>query len=96
MFLRESYQPMLTLGRLCHLLISVDNESMALEEFIIDLCEESVNSALLVGGHGSEALHCGFIIANTLFQDFLALPNLPSRPVRRSNLELVQDLYENL
>lgn len=36
-------------NRLCHLLISVDNESMALEEFIIDLCEESVNGALLVG-----------------------------------------------
>jgi hypothetical protein len=35
--------------RLCHLLISIDNESMALEEFIIDLCEESVNGALLVG-----------------------------------------------
>jgi phosphatidylinositol 4-kinase B len=34
--------------RLCHLLVSVDNESMALEEFIIDLCEESVNGALLV------------------------------------------------
>jgi len=30
------------------MLISVDNESMALEEFILDLCEESVNSALLV------------------------------------------------
>jgi hypothetical protein len=39
-------------NRLCHLLISIDNESMALEEFIIDLCEESVNGALLVGiGH---------------------------------------------
>lgn len=36
-------------NRLCHLLISIDNESMALEEFIIDLCEESVNGALLVG-----------------------------------------------
>ncbi|KAF2101012.1 phosphatidylinositol 4-kinase PIK1a [Rhizodiscina lignyota] len=35
------------LPQLCHLLISVDNESMALEEFIIDLCEESVNGALL-------------------------------------------------
>ena len=34
--------------RLCHLVVSVDNESMALEEFIIDLCEESVNAALLV------------------------------------------------
>ncbi|TLD05654.1 phosphatidylinositol 4-kinase pik1-like, partial [Venturia nashicola] len=29
------------LPQLCHLLISIDNESMALEEFIIDLCEES-------------------------------------------------------
>lgn len=37
------------LPQLCHLLISIDNESMALEEFIIDLCEESVNGALLVG-----------------------------------------------
>ena len=37
------------LPQLCHLLISLDNESMALEEFIIDLCEESVNGALLVG-----------------------------------------------
>lgn len=36
------------LPQLCHLLISVDNESMALEEFIVDLCEESVNGALLV------------------------------------------------
>lgn len=36
------------LPQLCHLLVSVDNESMALEEFILDLCEESVNSALLV------------------------------------------------
>jgi hypothetical protein len=37
------------LPQLCHLIISVNNESMALEEFILDLCEESVNSALLVG-----------------------------------------------
>ena len=36
------------LPQLCHLLISVDNESMALEEFIIDLCEEAVDGALLV------------------------------------------------
>lgn len=36
------------LPQLCHLIISVDNESMALEEFILDLCEESVNAALLV------------------------------------------------
>jgi phosphatidylinositol 4-kinase len=38
-----------SLPQLCQLLVSVDNESMALEEFILDLCEESVNAALLVG-----------------------------------------------
>lgn len=36
------------LPQLCHLVISIDNESMALEEFLLDLCEESVNGALLV------------------------------------------------
>ena len=36
------------LPQLCHLIISVDNESMALEEFLLDLCEESVSAALLV------------------------------------------------
>ncbi|KAI9823790.1 MAG: hypothetical protein M1819_001137 [Sarea resinae] len=35
------------LPQLCHLIVSVDNESMALEEFILDLCEESVSGALL-------------------------------------------------
>lgn len=35
------------LPQLCHLIISVDNESMALEDFILELCEESVNAALL-------------------------------------------------
>ncbi|KAK3369171.1 kinase-like domain-containing protein [Lasiosphaeria ovina] len=35
------------LPQLCHLVISVDNESMALEEFLLDLCEESVTAALL-------------------------------------------------
>ncbi|KAH6694023.1 phosphatidylinositol 4-kinase PIK1 [Plectosphaerella plurivora] len=34
------------LPQLCHLIISVDNESMALEEFLMDLCEESVTAAL--------------------------------------------------
>ena len=37
------------LPQLCHLLVSHDNESMALEEFILDLCQESVSGALLVG-----------------------------------------------
>lgn len=36
------------LPQLCHLLVSSDNESMALEEFILDLCQESVSGALLV------------------------------------------------
>ncbi|KAJ1337657.1 phosphatidylinositol 4-kinase B [Microdochium nivale] len=35
------------LPQLCHLIISVDNESMALEEFLLELCEESVSAALL-------------------------------------------------
>ncbi|KAI5459933.1 kinase-like domain-containing protein [Mariannaea sp. PMI_226] len=35
------------LPQLCHLIISVNNESMALEEFLLDLCEESVTAALL-------------------------------------------------
>nr|OQO21791.1 hypothetical protein B0A51_09593 [Rachicladosporium sp. CCFEE 5018] len=35
------------LPQLCHLIVSVDNESMALEEFVVDLCEESVGGALL-------------------------------------------------
>lgn len=47
-------------NRLCHLLISVDNESMALEEFIIDLCEESVNGALLVGAVSPTVAHCAY------------------------------------
>ena len=37
-----------SLPQLCQLLVSLDNESMALEEFIFDLCEESVNASLLV------------------------------------------------
>ncbi|KAL9058470.1 MAG: hypothetical protein Q9162_001766 [Coniocarpon cinnabarinum] len=32
------------LPQLCHLLVSNDNESMALEEFILDLCQESAQS----------------------------------------------------
>ncbi|PKS09992.1 hypothetical protein jhhlp_004616 [Lomentospora prolificans] len=35
------------LPQLCHIIISVHNESMALEEFVLDLCEESVTAALL-------------------------------------------------
>ncbi|KKA28280.1 hypothetical protein TD95_001845 [Thielaviopsis punctulata] len=35
------------LPQICHLIISLDNESMALEEYLLDLCEESVTAALL-------------------------------------------------
>ncbi|KAF9737619.1 hypothetical protein PMIN03_000210 [Paraphaeosphaeria minitans] len=52
------------LPQLCHLLISVDNESMALEEFIIDLCEESVNGALLT-----------FWLFQTYLHDLAPAPN---------------------
>jgi len=47
--LRPKLVPLIQL-RLCHLIVSIDNESMALEEFIIDLCEESVTGALRVRG----------------------------------------------
>lgn len=43
------------LPQLCHLVISVDNESMALEEFLLDLCEESVTAALLVRDYTSNS-----------------------------------------
>lgn len=61
------------LPQLCHLLISIDNESMALEEFMIDLCEESVNGALLV------RLSSKFykIMTDWTILDFLAIPDIP-------------------
>ncbi|GAM87251.1 hypothetical protein ANO11243_052730 [Dothideomycetidae sp. 11243] len=52
------------LPQLCHLLISLDNESMALEEFMIDLCEESVNAALLA-----------FWLFQTYLRDLSGTPN---------------------
>ncbi len=76
------------LPQLCHLIISVDNESMALEEFILDLCEESVNAALLVSSvHG----RLETIIANRGI-DILALPNLPPRSLRESTIRNLQDV----
>ncbi len=36
------------LPQFIQLIINVNNESMALEEFLLDLCEESVTAALLV------------------------------------------------
>ncbi|KAF2751379.1 phosphatidylinositol 4-kinase-like protein PIK1 [Sporormia fimetaria CBS 119925] len=52
------------LPQLCHLLISLDNDSMALEEFIIDLCDASVNGALLT-----------FWLFQTYLQDLSGDPN---------------------
>lgn len=52
------------LPQLCHLVISLDNESMALEDFIIDLCEESVNGALLT-----------FWLFQTYLQDLASNPH---------------------
>ena len=60
------------LPQLCHLIISVDNESMALEEFILDLCEESVNAALLVGSLKNALTY--FML--TPLTDILAFPDL--------------------
>jgi phosphatidylinositol 4-kinase B len=45
------------LPQLCHLVIMLDNESMALEEFLLDLCEDSVTAALLVS-MGSARSEC--------------------------------------
>ena len=61
------------LPQLCHLVISIDNESMALEEFIIDLCEESVNGALLVSYGERSALRTLTLRLQTfwLFQTYL-------------------------
>jgi len=36
------------LPQLCHLVVSIESDSMALEEFIMDLCKESASGALIV------------------------------------------------
>jgi hypothetical protein len=68
------------LPQLCHLIISVDNESMALEEFILDLCEESVNGALLVCSLQGMYNIIHLLIIPT---DFLALSNISPRSVEQ-------------
>lgn len=72
------------LPQLCHLIISIDNESMALEEFLLDLCEESVTAALLVRSPlytPSDALHDYELLISRPLADILALPNIPTRPI---------------
>lgn len=68
--------------------MSVNNESMALEEFILDLCEESVNAALLV----SPLMSVTKIAWLTRPVDILVIPNLSTRPRRKSTIRFFQDL----
>ena len=65
------------LPQLCHLVISVENDSMALEEFIIDLCEESVNGALLVSVWQENHQFWPTRLIGP-WPDFLAFPNVPA------------------
>jgi hypothetical protein len=44
------------LPQLCHLLVSVESESMALESFVLDLCMESVSGALVVRHNGCQVV----------------------------------------
>lgn len=63
------------LPQLCHLIVSVDNESMALEEFLLDLCEESVTAALLVREAAPLQLSTPLLTCDGT--DLLALPDIP-------------------
>ena len=57
-----------SLPQLCQLLISTDNESMALEEFLLDLCEESVSAALLVRSPPPPLVSCaGVCLYDSLY-----------------------------
>lgn len=88
------------LPQLCYLLISIDNESMALEEFIVDLCEESVNGALLVHSSGAKwacnGLQQAYCVWLMRWLDFLAFPDLPPRPLRRTELKRFSDLSKTV
>jgi hypothetical protein len=69
------------LPQLCHLTISVNNDSMALEEFILDLCEESVNGRTY--------------IANEM-TDILALSDIPTRSFTESASGGLPDVPEDI
>lgn len=88
------------LPQLCHLIISVDNESMALEEFLLDLCEESVTAALLVReearGSGTiltmDSRHSGY--SRPIFTIF---PRIPSRaPSKRAVASTIKSSTSSL
>ncbi|KAI0166045.1 phosphatidylinositol 3 [Xylariaceae sp. FL1272] len=73
------------LPQLCHLIISVDNESMALEEFLLDLCEESVSAALLT-----------FWLFQTYLRDLAATPQLQTFKTCRRVYNKVQHIVFGL
>ncbi|KAI1330478.1 phosphatidylinositol 3 [Xylariaceae sp. FL0255] len=73
------------LPQLCHLIISVDNESMALEEFLLDLCEESVGAALLT-----------FWLFQTYLHDLAATPQVQAFKTCRRVYNKVQHIVFGL
>ncbi|KAI2642887.1 kinase-like domain-containing protein [Xylaria nigripes] len=73
------------LPQLCHLIISIDNESMALEEFLLDLCEESVSAALLT-----------FWIFQTYLHDLSSTPQAQAFKTCRRVYNKVQHLVFGL
>ncbi|SPO02855.1 related to phosphatidylinositol 4-kinase [Cephalotrichum gorgonifer] len=73
------------LPQLCHVIITVNNESMALEEFLLDLCEESVTAALLT-----------FWIFQTYLHDLSANPQSESFQTCRRVYNKVQHIVFGL
>ncbi|KAI0879597.1 phosphatidylinositol 3 [Hypoxylon argillaceum] len=73
------------LPQLCHLIISVDNESMALEEFLLDLCEESVSAALLT-----------FWLFQTYLRDLASTPQVQAFKTCRRVYNKVQHIVFGL
>ncbi|KAK5627691.1 hypothetical protein RRF57_003406 [Xylaria bambusicola] len=73
------------LPQLCHLIISVDNESMALEEFLLDLCEESVSAALLT-----------FWLFQTYLHDLASTPQAQAFKICRRVYNKVQHIVFGL
>lgn len=81
------------LPELCHLIISVNNESMALEEFLLDLCEESVSGALLVSLFSRTRAAAS--PANP-YPGLLAVPELFDRSILQSAFRGFQNMSKGL
>lgn len=93
------------LPQLCHVIITVNNESMALEEFLLDLCEESVTAALLVSARPLRIIADVLSESNALVGrltrrasplDFLDLSDVPARPLREPPERVLPDLSQSL